>query len=69
MEKYYDSKYTFLILLCRNDADEILDTAKRVIQLLEEAERAQEAAEDAISQANTDISNAEGDLSQVHQAT
>ena len=46
-------------------ADDILNTAKRVIELLEEAARAQDAASDAIFQANKDITDAEGDLSMV----
>ncbi len=49
----------------RESADDILDTAKRVIELLEEAAEAQDVAEDAIETANYDIADAEDDLESV----
>ena len=54
-----------LILSCRADADRILDLARRVIELLEEAERAQNAAQDAINDALRDITNAQSGLALV----
>ncbi len=57
------------VVLHRNSADDILDTAKRVIELLEEAETAQDSAENAIDKANTDIADAEDDLTRVRTAT
>ena len=54
-----------LILSFRDDADRILDLAKRVIELLEEAERAQNAAQDAINDALRDITNAQSGLALV----
>ena len=49
----------------RDDADRILDLAKRVIELLEEAERAQNTAQDAINDALRDITNAQSGLALV----
>jgi len=50
----------------RQAADDVLDTAQRVLQALREAREAQNAARDAIDQANQDIQDAEGDLTMVH---
>ncbi len=49
----------------RKDADRILDLAKRVLELLEEAERAQDAAQDAITEALQDITSARSALALV----
>ena len=54
------------IVFFRKSADDILDTAKRVTELLDEAATAQDVAEDAIDTATTDIADAETDLEQVN---
>ena len=43
----------------------MLDTATQVLEALQEAEKAQTAAADAIQKANSDVSAAETDLTQV----
>ena len=56
---------SFCYPVFRKSADDILDTARRVIELLDEAKEAQDVAEEAITTANTDIADAEGDLAMV----
>lgn len=51
--------------LCRTEANSILGKAEDVLENLKSAGTAQEAAERAINQADSDISNAEADLTQV----
>ena len=58
-------KPSFQFVLCRSSADSILEKAQGVILALEEAKKAQEAAQSAINQANNDITGAEQDLNQV----
>ncbi|XP_046984371.1 laminin subunit beta-1 isoform X1 [Schistocerca americana] len=50
-------------------AEGILETAKLVVDALEEAQDAQDKAEDAIRKANNDISVAERDLTQIASGT
>ena len=57
-----------LYSFCRASADEILNTAQRVIDALKEAEAAQEKAHTANDQADQDIKDAEMDLTQVREA-
>lgn len=56
---------TFFVLFFRDNAEAILQTAKQVLDALEEAREAQERAEIAIDKANNDIKAADIDLAQV----
>ena len=49
----------------RDHAEQVLETATRVLEALEEAEEAQKAASVAIEKANDDVTAAESDLTQV----
>ena len=51
----------------RASADDILETAKRVVAALDNAKVAQDNAQTAIDQATSDIKNAEGDLAMVNK--
>lgn len=51
--------------LYRQRADEVLESAKKVVQSLEEADAAQTKARNAIKLSNEDISLARADLEQV----
>lgn len=58
---------SYSVLYCfRASADDILETAKRVVDALDNAKVAQDNAQTAIDQATSDIQNAEGDLAMVN---
>lgn len=54
---------------CRKRADDVLESAQKVVQALNEADLAQKKAKEAINAANEDISLAKSDLEQIDSET
>lgn len=55
----------YVYFLCREEADEALDRAQRVIEALKKAKEAQDKAQAAIDKAQRDITETETHLTQV----